>query len=69
MDAYRFITSTCWNSPIAVNRRLEQQVPAVPSPDKIHEVLEAARMRDEAAQPAEELMIELGAAQPAGTYR
>lgn len=44
---------------IETNRRLEASVPAVPSPDKIDEVLEAVRVRDEAAAYGEELTIAL----------
>jgi UDPglucose 6-dehydrogenase len=44
---------------IAVNQQLEAQVPAAESPDKIDEVLEAVRMRDEAAARGEELVIEV----------
>ena len=44
---------------IEVNQRLEQCVPAVASPDKIDEALEAAHLREEAG---EELELEVGAA-------
>jgi len=44
---------------IEVNQRLEQRVPAVASPDKIDEALEAAHLREEAG---EELELEVGAA-------
>jgi UDPglucose 6-dehydrogenase len=53
---------------IAVNRRLEQRVPAAASPDKIDEALEAARLHEIAA-PAEELAIELGSAEPVRVLR
>jgi UDPglucose 6-dehydrogenase len=53
---------------IAVNRRLEQRVPAAPSPDKIDDALEAARLHEIAA-PAEELAIELGSAEPVSVSR
>src|SRR5215210_6722696 len=43
---------------IEVNQRLEEVVPAVPSPDKIDDMLEAVRKCDEATRPAEELAIE-----------
>jgi UDPglucose 6-dehydrogenase len=46
---------------IEVNRRLEQRVPAAPSPDKIDAMLALARRRDQAAASGEELTIELGA--------
>jgi UDPglucose 6-dehydrogenase len=51
-----------------VNRRLEHTVPAAASPDKIDEVLETARVRDE-AEPAEELELELGASTKVPVYR
>jgi len=44
-----------------VNRRLEENVPAVPSPDKIDEMLEVLR-RNEGAEPSgEELIMVVGA--------
>jgi UDPglucose 6-dehydrogenase len=49
---------------IAVNGRLQELVPAAPSPDKIDDMLEAVRVRDGAAEAGEELAIELGAAEP-----
>jgi UDPglucose 6-dehydrogenase len=48
------------------NRRLQEQVPAVPSPDKIDEALAAARAREAAG---EELELELGAIQKVPVYR
>lgn len=42
-----------------VNRRLEESVPAVPSPDKIDEVLEVVR-RQEGAANTEELALAVG---------
>jgi len=43
---------------IEVNRRLQANVPAAPSPDKIGEVLEA--VRQPSREPIEELALELG---------
>ena len=45
---------------IAANERLEANVPAVASPDKIDEMLAAAHQRDKAAERGEELAIEVG---------
>lgn len=45
---------------IEVNRRLEEWVPAVASPDKIDDMLEAVRLSDE----TEELALEVGAVPP-----
>ena len=43
-----------------VNRQLEENVPAVPSPDKIDEVLEVLRRNDGAQPFSEELMMTVG---------
>jgi UDPglucose 6-dehydrogenase len=51
-----------------VNQRLQEYVPAVASPDKIDEALEAARVRENAEQ-AEELELELGASRKVPVYR
>ncbi|MFO7166691.1 MAG: NAD(P)-binding domain-containing protein [Chloroflexota bacterium] len=48
---------------IAVNEKLEQSVPAVPSPDKIDAVLQAVNARGTAAQP-EDLAAEVGRSTP-----
>jgi UDPglucose 6-dehydrogenase len=45
---------------IAVNEQLQEAVPAVPDPSKIDEVLEAVKLRDQAAAEGKELTIELG---------
>ena len=47
---------------IAANTHLEQSVPAVPDPSKIDQVLEAVRMRDEAAADGIDLDLEFDAA-------
>ena len=47
-----------------VNRRLEQQVPAVPSPDKIDEVLKVVRREEEQESSGEELALALGSHEP-----
>ena len=44
-----------------VNRRLEENVPAVPSPDKIEEVLEVLRRNEGAQLSGEELIMAVGA--------
>jgi UDPglucose 6-dehydrogenase len=51
---------------IEANRRLEQSVPAVASPDQIDDALEEARTREPAG---EELELELGAAEKVPVYR
>lgn len=45
---------------IEVNRRLEEQVPSVPSPDKIEEVLTAVSLRDKAVARGEDFTLDLG---------
>jgi UDPglucose 6-dehydrogenase len=47
---------------IEVNQRLQEKVPAVPSPDKIDAMLELVRKNESAK--AEELVLELGATRP-----
>lgn len=47
-----------------VNRRLEQQVPAVPSPDKIDEVLKVVRRQEDQESSGEELALALGSHEP-----
>jgi UDPglucose 6-dehydrogenase len=54
---------------IDVNRVLAVSVPAVPSPDKIDEALEATRARETATPQAQELAIELGSAEPVPAFR
>jgi len=48
---------------IAVNEHLQEAVPAVPDPSKIDEVLEAVKLRDQAAADGKELTIEIGASE------
>jgi len=54
---------------LEVNRRLEELVPAVPSPDKIDDMLDAVRRCDEAEEQAEELAFELGSVEAVPVYR
>jgi len=65
----QFVREHGWNhymleATIEVNRELEEQVPAATSPDKIDEVLDAVRLRDEAATRGEELVIEVNTSNP-----
>jgi len=56
-------------SAIDVNRQLAASVPAVPSPDKIDQALDAARAHDMAAPHEQELAFELGSAEPVAVLR
>jgi len=49
---------------IGVNERLEENVPAVASPDKIDSMLQAINIRTESVEQAEELAREVGGSAP-----
>jgi UDPglucose 6-dehydrogenase len=54
---------------IAVNQRLAAAVPAAASPDQIDAVLAAVWLQDQAEAEEQELVLEVGAKEPAIAYR